>query len=305
MRGTRLSCSGSTHNCHPRQSTLVITCSCALPWQLSACPSSAQTMLLCRLKVPDSSGSFAESPAPPHVYANLPPQHPSAWHARPAPSPQQPAPDMAQQAPLRTQPPPPLGQPQHRQQPPAEQQHHLSQAAWPQHRSHQPPLLHLQPPTHPQGWHSAPQSGFLPPSSTPPPFPTALAQPLQTWGAQGQHSSLRRTHSPNSLPRWVSFPAQSLQDQDQDRGEAAPSAQGPPDTAQGSQLPAAGLLPHAAAAVEPEGYQQGLPGQLLGMLDPDGKTDLREVEAALDGLLRSKFVKERERLHALLHHQHA
>ena len=64
-------------------------------------------------------------------------------------------------------------------------------------------------------------------------------------------------------------------------------------------------LPDAGVGLGLELSQQGLPGQLLGMLDPAGKTDLRDVEAALDGLLRSKFSRERERLHALLHHQHA
>ena len=238
---------------------------------------------------------------PPHVYASLPPQHPSAWHARPAPSPMQPGPDVVQQAPHRTQPQLPPGE---HQQAPAEQQHHLPQAAWPQHRSYQAPRLHLQPDSQSQGWQQVPQPGPLPPSPTPPHLPTIVAQHVQSQAAQGQHSSLRRPCSPSSLHRRVSLREHSLQDQAQEWGEA-PSAQGPPDTAQGSQLPAAGLLPHAAAAVEPGGYQQALPGQLLGMLGPDGKTDLTEVEAALDGLLRSKFVKERERLHALLHHQHS
>lgn len=36
---------------------------------------------VCRLKVPDAEGSFAGSPAASHIFAGLPPQHPSAWLA--------------------------------------------------------------------------------------------------------------------------------------------------------------------------------------------------------------------------------
>ena len=44
-------------------------------------PANSPMGCLCRLKVPDAEGSFADSPAGPHIYAGLPAQHPSAWLA--------------------------------------------------------------------------------------------------------------------------------------------------------------------------------------------------------------------------------
>ena len=73
-----------------------------------------------------------------------------------------------------------------------------------------------------------------------------------------------------------------------------------------SQLPHHISSPEHAAASSGLRQDKQAPGSFLtGLLDPAGQVDLSQAEAALDALLRNKFDKERERLHALLRHQHA